>query len=117
MVTKARADADKVGSHEKDAKAIKEEEDKIVYIKSGVDVSYGEVVDIINEVRELGVDKIGLVADKKKGSGEAPAASRLRNRSLNRRSSRRVFRGAKAQVYGNEVVAVHERCRTSTSHR
>src|SRR5215470_15467364 len=48
-------------------KNIKNEQDKIVYIKSGVKVSYGEVVGIINEVRKLGVDKIGLVADKKKG--------------------------------------------------
>jgi biopolymer transport protein ExbD len=52
---------------------IKKEEDKVVYIKSGVGVSYGDVVNIINEVRALGVDKIGLVADKKKG-GEAAAA-------------------------------------------
>ena len=49
---------------------IKKEEDKVVYIKSGVGVSYGDVVTVINEVRALGVDKIGLVADKKKG-GEA----------------------------------------------
>ena len=54
-------------------KAIKLEQDKIVYIKSGVNVSYGEVVGIINEVRKLGVDKIGLVADKKKGPGAAAA--------------------------------------------
>ena len=52
---------------------IKKEEDKVVYIKSGVGVSYGDVVTVINEVRALGVDKIGLVADKKKG-GEAPPA-------------------------------------------
>ena len=52
-------------------KNIKVEEDKIVYIKSGVNVSYGEVVGVINEVRKLGVDKIGLVADKKKGAGAA----------------------------------------------
>ncbi len=45
---------------------IKKEEDKVVYIKSGIGVSYGDVVNIINEVRALGVDKIGLVADKKK---------------------------------------------------
>ena len=51
---------------------IKKEEDKVVYIKSGVGVSYGDVVTVINEVRALGVDKIGLVADKKKG-GEAAA--------------------------------------------
>ena len=52
---------------EKMLSAIKKEEDKIVYIKSGIGVSYGDVVTVINEVRALGVDKIGLVADKKKG--------------------------------------------------
>jgi biopolymer transport protein TolR len=52
-------------------KAIKNEQDHIVYIKSGVTVSYGEVVGIINEVRKIGVDKIGLVADKKKKGGAA----------------------------------------------
>jgi len=54
-------------------KGIKNENDRIVYIKSGVGVSYGDVVNVINEVRKLGVDKIGLVADKKK-KGPAPAA-------------------------------------------
>src|SRR5688572_25059166 len=54
---------------EKMLELIKKEEDKIVYIKSGVGVSYGDVVTVINEVRALGVDKIGLVADKKKGDG------------------------------------------------
>jgi biopolymer transport protein TolR len=53
---------------------IKNEQDRIVYIKSGVGVSYGDVVSVINEVRKLGVDKIGLVADKKKGGKAAPAA-------------------------------------------
>ncbi|HET6890962.1 MAG TPA: biopolymer transporter ExbD [Pyrinomonadaceae bacterium] len=54
--------------------AMKTEDDRIVYIKSGVNVHYGEVVNVINEVRSLGVDKIGLVADKKKGAAsEAPA--------------------------------------------
>jgi biopolymer transport protein ExbD/biopolymer transport protein TolR len=55
---------------------IKKEEDKVVYIKSGVGVSYGDVVNAINEVRALGVDKIGLVADKKKGGEAAPPAKR-----------------------------------------
>ena len=50
---------------------IKNEQDRIVYIKSGVGVSYGDVVNVINEVRKLGVDKIGLVADKKKGGAAA----------------------------------------------
>jgi biopolymer transport protein ExbD/biopolymer transport protein TolR len=56
------------------ALANKKEEDKIVYIKSGVEVSYGEVVKVINAVREKGVDKIGLVADKKKKGGAAAPA-------------------------------------------
>ena len=53
----------------------KKEEDRIVYIKSGVGVSYGDVVNVINEVRKLGVDKIGLVADKKKKGGAATATA------------------------------------------
>jgi biopolymer transport protein TolR len=58
-------------------KNIKNDQDRIVYIKSGVGVSYGDVVNVINEVRKLGVDKIGLVADKKKkgGAAAAPAAT------------------------------------------
>ncbi len=62
--------ADKVDSL---LKNIKNDQDRIVYIKSGVGVSYGDVVNVINEVRKLGVDKIGLVADKKK-KGAAVAA-------------------------------------------
>jgi biopolymer transport protein TolR len=56
---------------------IKNEQDRIVYIKSGVGVSYGDVVNVINEVRALGVDRIGLVADKKKkgATAAAPAAA------------------------------------------
>ena len=54
---------------------IKNEQDRIVYIKSGIGVSYGDVVSVINEVRKLGVDKIGLVADKKKGGGRGGAGS------------------------------------------
>ncbi len=45
---------------------ITNEQDRIVYIKSAAGVSYGDVVSVINEVRKLGVDKIGLVVDKKK---------------------------------------------------
>lgn len=53
----------------------KKEEDRIVYIKSGVGVSYGDVVNVINEVRKLGIDKIGLVADKKKKGSGTPVAT------------------------------------------
>jgi biopolymer transport protein ExbD/biopolymer transport protein TolR len=52
----------------------RKDEDRIVYIKSGVGVSYGDVVNVINEVRKLGVDKIGLVAYKKTGGAAATAA-------------------------------------------
>ena len=37
-----------------------------MYIKSGVAVSYGNVVNVIIEIRKRGVDQVGLVADKKK---------------------------------------------------
>lgn len=45
---------------------------KIVYVKSGIDVDYGTVVDAINIIRKQDIDKIGLVADKKKGAKTAP---------------------------------------------
>jgi len=45
---------------------------RIVYIKSGIDVDYGTVVEAIDVIRKQDIDKIGLVADKKK-SGAPPA--------------------------------------------
>lgn len=54
----------------------KKPEERIVYIKSDVSANYGSVVEVINTVRQAGIDQIGLVADKKKGGAEsAPAAS------------------------------------------
>ncbi|HEY0324098.1 MAG TPA: biopolymer transporter ExbD [Pyrinomonadaceae bacterium] len=48
-------------------------EEQIVYIKSGVGVSYGDVVAVIDEIRRKGeVQQIGLVADKKKGGAAVP---------------------------------------------
>ena len=47
-------------------------EKRIVYIKSGVDVDYGRVVQAIDMIRKQDIDKIGLVADKKKGGEPAP---------------------------------------------
>jgi len=46
---------------------------RIVYIKSGVDVDYGRVVQAIETIRKQDIDKIGLVADRKKGA-EQPAS-------------------------------------------
>lgn len=39
---------------------------RIVYIKSGIEVDYGTVVNAINEIRKQDIDRVGLVADKKK---------------------------------------------------
>lgn len=52
---------------------------RIVYIRSGTaisgePVSYGTVVRAIEVIRQQDVDKIGLVADKKKGGGASGAA-------------------------------------------
>ena len=46
---------------------------RIVYIKSDINVSYGTVVEAINIIRKQDIDKIGLVADKKKS--DAPPAA------------------------------------------
>ncbi len=50
-------------------------EERIVYIKSGTGVSYGSVVEIINVIRQAGIDQIGLVADKKGGTAPAPSGA------------------------------------------
>ena len=50
-------------------------EEQIVYIKAGVGVSYGDLVDVIDVVRRKGeVQQIGLVADKKKKGGATQPA-------------------------------------------
>lgn len=44
--------------------------EQVVYVKSSTGVKYGEVVLVIDSVREAGFDRIGLVAEKEKtGSG------------------------------------------------
>lgn len=42
---------------------------RIVYVRSGTGVDYGTVVQAIEIIRKQDVDKIGLVADRKKGAG------------------------------------------------
>lgn len=42
--------------------------EQIVYVKSGTNVKYGTVVDVIDKVREAGFDRIGLVTEKEKES-------------------------------------------------
>jgi biopolymer transport protein ExbD/biopolymer transport protein TolR len=46
-------------------------EKRIVYIKSGIDVDYGKVVEAIDTIRKQDIDKIGLVADRKKDQPKA----------------------------------------------
>ncbi|MCB1023573.1 MAG: biopolymer transporter ExbD [Acidobacteria bacterium] len=43
---------------------------RIVYIKSGINVDYGTVVEAIDTIRKQDIDKVGLVADKKKDTKE-----------------------------------------------
>jgi biopolymer transport protein ExbD/biopolymer transport protein TolR len=58
---------DALGDKVKKLMENKTPEKRIVYIKSGVDVDYGRVVDAIKTIRKQDIDKIGLVADQKKG--------------------------------------------------
>ena len=39
---------------------------QVVYIRGGVGVPYGEIVDVIDFIQKAGYDEIGLVADKLK---------------------------------------------------
>jgi len=55
--------------------ASKSDAERIVYIRSDVNANYGQVVETINLIRDSGIDQIGLVADKKKGGGEAAPAT------------------------------------------
>ena len=59
---------DALGEKVKKLMENKTPEKRIVYIKSGVDVDYGRVVQAIDTIRKQDIDKIGLVADKKKGT-------------------------------------------------
>ncbi len=43
---------------------------RIVYIKSGINVDYGTVVQAIDTIRKQDIDKVGLVADRKKDGKE-----------------------------------------------
>lgn len=56
-----------LGEKVKERMKDKTPEKRIVYIKSGVEVDYGKVVEAIDTIRKQDIDKIGLVADKKKG--------------------------------------------------
>lgn len=47
-------------------KGLKPSDPQIVYIKGGVNVQYGDVVKVVNMIRDAGFEQLGLVADKNK---------------------------------------------------
>lgn len=60
------SDIKQLGQEVNDRLSKKPPQDQIVYIKSGATVDYGTVVKVIDEIRNKGYDRIGLVADKEK---------------------------------------------------
>jgi biopolymer transport protein ExbD len=48
--------------------------DKTVFVRSDARAKYGDVVKAVDEVRSAGVDKIGLLTEKIRTNGSAPAA-------------------------------------------
>jgi biopolymer transport protein ExbD/biopolymer transport protein TolR len=46
--------------------ALKPTDLQVVYIKGGTNVSYGQVVEVVDPIHEAGYDQLGLVAEKKK---------------------------------------------------
>jgi biopolymer transport protein TolR len=51
----------------KKMKALKPGDPQVVYIRSGFEVPYGEVVKVVNDIREAGYEQIGLITEKNKG--------------------------------------------------
>ncbi len=51
----------------------KRADEQVVYIKSGKEVKYGTVVSVIDSIRDAGFDRIGLVAEKEKSTGQGGA--------------------------------------------
>jgi biopolymer transport protein ExbD len=62
---------DSLGDKVKKLMENKPPKDRIVYIKASIDVDYGHVVQAIDTIRKQDIDKIGLVADRKKGGQQA----------------------------------------------
>ena len=50
-----------------------EEAERIVYIKGDINTQYGNIVDVVDAIRNTGITRIGLVADRERGSGGAGA--------------------------------------------
>jgi len=74
-IGKKKIDKDTLKTEIDQKMATKEQQDKIVYIRSDVNANYGAVVEAINLIRDAGIDQIGLVADKRKGPAAAAPAT------------------------------------------
>jgi biopolymer transport protein ExbD/biopolymer transport protein TolR len=74
-IGKKKIDKDQIKAEIDQKMATKLDQDKIVYLRADVNASYKSVVDTINLIRDSGIDQIGLVADKAKGSGSAVPAT------------------------------------------
>lgn len=59
---------------------------QIAYIKAAVSVRYGTVVSVMNAMRAAGIDRIGLLADKKKHPGGKPVPDVKPTRPVNKSS-------------------------------
>jgi len=70
-IGKKKVDKETLKAEIDEKMASKQENERIVYIRSDIAANYGEVVDVINTIRDAGIDQIGLVADKQKGPGAA----------------------------------------------
>jgi biopolymer transport protein ExbD len=60
---------DDLGQKIKNILKDKQPQDQVVYIKSGKQVKYGTVVEVIDKIREAGFERIGLVSEKEKEEG------------------------------------------------
>jgi biopolymer transport protein ExbD/biopolymer transport protein TolR len=47
--------------------------DKRIFVKADAGARYGDVVNVVDDVRSAGVDQLGLLTEERKGSLEAPA--------------------------------------------
>ena len=52
--------------------AISNRLDKTVYVKSDARAKYGDVVEVIDEIRSAGVDQLGLLTEKSQGQAPKP---------------------------------------------
>ncbi len=52
-----------------------EEAERIVYIKGDINTQYGNIVDVVDAIRNTGITRIGLVADRERGAGASAQPS------------------------------------------